>query len=627
MKKSLFYLLMVSCVVNLFSCNDDKKTTPPKVETVIATYSADKLKAEVDGVAAAVNAKVELLQNDDKSVVIRLFNIVPGFKVVDIPNATYEAQTKATYISKLTGEVNDNTSGYKISASCIVDEGVMIIKVELSPIEGELVSTKSLHGKVYKGKLITDDAGIPVDAVEQRIYITASKTLPEKRDSAMVKLQIKNFMYNNLNCGLVTLDTVLVQKRGEAYGFEATDRMIELQTLGLVKTNLHGAIVGDKMVLNITFAVNASDTTKFMDLDLDFNGKDVVENIEAKMLTMDMNNSAIFESKYTLLTTTVKYFENNASKLKTVKPVYTMSDKAKIDSLSLFINKVKIRNLALDETLDLTLLNSANDYYFYYISAEDSNVKGSHKIVVECLADKFIYSMTEWNSAGEPLGIANSNAAATFLPIFGVNIPKPVLREGTENVVRILTSRTDDKNQESTLCPAITAGTLFNGKFDLNMLKPLKSTKFGEPCRFEPKALKFTYKYTPGSEFYKQVVVKVIVKDKEVKDNKAELVPGKTDECSIAAYLYEVSSYNETLDGTNVTTSDKVIMKAMLPDGRAVADYTEMEINFTTIGNKAYDPKKLYKLAIVCSSSKEGDLYNGGPGSTLYIKHLEVVAK
>lgn len=619
---------MVSCVLNLFSCNDDKKIAPPKVETVIATYSADKLKAEVDGVAAATNAKVELLQNDDKSVVIRLFNIVPGFKVVDVPDATYEAQTKAAYISKLTGEVNDNVSGYKITASCIVDEGVMIMKITLLPLESELVVTKSLYGKVYKGELITAGAGVVIDTLEQRVYILAPKTLPEKRDSAMVKFQIKNFMYNNLNCGTITLDTVLVQKRGEAYGFEAKDIKVKLTSLGTVNTNLHGAIVGDKIILNITLAADASETIEAVDLDLDFNGKDVVENKEAKMLTMDMNSEYISELKFTPLSSTAKYFETNASKLTAVKPVYTISPMAKIDSLCLFINKVQTKRLALDELLDLTILKSSNDYYQYFISAEDSNVKATHKILAESMAERFLYPMTEWNSDKEPIGLANSNMAAIFLPIiYGVNIPTPVLREGTENIVRIITSRTDTTNQATTIVPAITAGTLFNGVFSLDFTNPLRSTKFGEPCRFEPKTLKFTYKYTPGSEFYKQVVVKVIVKDKEVEDNKAELVPGKTDECSIAAYLYEVASYDETLDGTNVTTSDKVIMKAMLPDGGAVADYKEMEINFTTIGDKAYDPKKLYKLAIVCSSSKEGDLYNGGPGSTLYIKHLEVVTK
>lgn len=619
MKKSLFYLLMVSCVVNLFSCNDDKKTTPPKVETVIATYSADKLKAEVDGVAAATNAKVELLQNDDKSVVIRLFNIVPGFKVVDVPDATYEAQTKAAYISKLTGEVNDNVSGYKITASCIVDEGVMIMKITLLPLESELVVTKSLYGKVYKGELITAGAGVVIDTLEQRVYILAPKTLPEKRDSAMVKFQIKNFMYNNLNCGTITLDTVLVQKRGEAYGFEAKDIKVKLTSLGTVNTNLHGAIVGDKIIMNITLAADASETIEAVDLDLDFNGKDVVENKEAKMLTMDMNSEYISELKFTPLSSTAKYFETNASKLTAVKPVYTISPMAKIDSLCLFINKVQTKRLALDELLDLTILKSSNDYYQYFISAEDSNVKATHKILAESMAERFLYPMTEWDSEGELLGIANSNAAAQFLPVFGVNIPKPVLREGTENIVRILTSRTDKKNQPSTLCPAITAGTLFNGVFELNIFKPLKSTQFGTPCRFEPTMFKFTYKYTPGSEFYKQVVVN--------KDNIAELVPGKIDECSIAAYLYEVASYTETLDGTNVTTSEKVIMSAILPSGVATTDYETLEIPFKETGRGAYNPKKLYKLAIVCSSSKEGDLYNGGPGSTLYIKYLEVVTK
>lgn len=36
---------------------------------------------------------------------------------------------------------------------------------------------------------------------------------------------------------------------------------------------------------------------------------------------------------------------------------------------------------------------------------------------------------------------------------------------------------------------------------------------------------------------------------------------------------------------------------------------------------------KIYQIAIVCSSSKKGDLFVGAGGSTLFIDDLEVIGK
>ena len=42
---------------------------------------------------------------------------------------------------------------------------------------------------------------------------------------------------------------------------------------------------------------------------------------------------------------------------------------------------------------------------------------------------------------------------------------------------------------------------------------------------------------------------------------------------------------------------------------------------------KAYDKEKTYKLAIICSSSKEGDKFKGAVGSTLIVDELEVLGE
>lgn len=90
------------------------------------------------------------------------------------------------------------------------------------------------------------------------------------------------------------------------------------------------------------------------------------------------------------------------------------------------------------------------------------------------------------------------------------------------------------------------------------------------------------------------------------------------------AVLYEVDSYaSDVLDGTNLLTSDKIVAVASV-DGKEQASYVDFDVNFTYKPGKSYNSSKKYKLAIVCSSSKDGDRFSGAPGSVLYLDNLEV---
>ena len=88
--------------------------------------------------------------------------------------------------------------------------------------------------------------------------------------------------------------------------------------------------------------------------------------------------------------------------------------------------------------------------------------------------------------------------------------------------------------------------------------------------------------------------------------------------------MYEVGSYDDYLDGTNINDSKKVILTAAFSSG-VQNSFIEKTINFELTGNGSFDPaNKKYKIAIVCTPSKEGDAYKGAPESTLWIKSLEV---
>lgn len=239
------------------------------------------------------------------------------------------------------------------------------------------------------------------------------------------------------------------------------------------------------------------------------------------------------------------------------------------------------------------------------------------------------YTFEEWVTTDEgnykydePKDLATSNAAAALLEGVLGGFYFPITKEA-DNSAKIITMDTKGLDMWIAVVPAVTAGTLFTGSFKLNPTSPLKSTQFGISYDKKPLSFKVSYKYTPGPLFYETK----ITGDKYPKTVEKILVEGKVDECSINAYLYEVTSDTETLDGTNINKSEKVIMKASLPDGTAKDAYTDLTIPFEETGNGTYDPSKQYKLAIVCSSSKEGDAYKGAPESTLWVNYLEVIGE
>ncbi len=631
MKKDLFLLFALLCTVTFFtSCKDDEKPeVPPTVEDVVAEYSADKLSVKVDGVATSDQAKVELVKSGDESLTIKLVNIVPGVKEVSIPNATFEATTRSMYVSKLTGKVKDNVSGYDVTFDGIVDEGVLTAQISLVEIKNDTINTSSLHGLVYKGNMEISVAGAAAPSIEQRVYIEKAWSIKmNKRDTAMVRLKIKNFDFQGLVLGEIKLDTILIQKRGDVLAFKAADRKIKLDVVGEVTANLQGTIIGNDMNLNLD--IDASS----LKVGVAFNGATVVESTIATITKMTIEGDAVIEQKAATSSLTLKVWDDVDDAKLLLTPKYELSEKAKVDSIVLHVKdqpNVRLTQDQIDgkQPIDFSpLKNGKSDYIKYFLKAEDPNYPGSFIVYVERLpVPNLLYTMAEWNTVQtddytyyEPNGLATSNEAAVLLKAMDLADVFPISKE-TDNAAKVVTLDTKGADMFIAVVPAVTAGTLFTGQFKLNATSPLKSTLFGVPYRKKPVSFKISYKYTPGPTFYE---TKITGNAYPRTVEKIEIA-GKTDACSINAYLYEVNSYDESLDGTNINTSNKVIMKATFSESNSTSSYADRTITFSETGNGTYDPNKFYKLAIVCSSSAEGDAYKGAPGSTLWIKHLEIV--
>lgn len=165
----------------------------------------------------------------------------------------------------------------------------------------------------------------------------------------------------------------------------------------------------------------------------------------------------------------------------------------------------------------------------------------------------------------------------------------------------------------------IAAGSIFIGNFDSENATKLKekATHFGLqiiPEGHKPVALKGYYKYTAGSVF---------------KDKNNKVVDGRKDECSIYAVLFEIDPNNFIqLDGSNITSSNRIVLMADLKEPGEPAEWKEFNIPFEQMNGKEFDYEKLkkdeYAITIVASSSKNGAFFEGAVGSTLFIDELKI---
>lgn len=626
MKKFFIYLFALTCSMSLFTAcsDDDKPETPPTVEDIIAEYSAENLKPTIEGATVSTeNVKIELAKSDatDKVTVI-LHNVVPGTAEFKIPDAEFAATTRSIYISTLKGEATDNVAGYNVKVDGTVDNKILTVNIVLTEIKGENTNTSSLYNLVYKGDMKIDVANIPDPiTMVQRVYIAKARTSGmEKRDTSMVKLTIKNFSFQGMALGDITLDTVLVQKRGDVLAFKADNRKLKFAALGEVGANLNGTIVDSKMALSLD--IDASG----LKVAVGFNGQPITESKTAKMEEMTVEGGAVVGTTSTSSALTLQVWDDaEASKL-LLTPKYKLSEKATIDSVVLVRKgeanvRLSQNQVAGKDPIDFSVLKQGkSDYIKYFLAAEDPNTKGSFTIYVERLSIiSTNFTFDKWVD-GEPEGWATSNLAALFFPMFGIEVPTPVLQVASENAAKITTSRTVSTTTPNVLIPGVTAGTLFLGTFSVDISNTLKSTHFGVPFRTKPATFKISYKYAPGTTFYKTVMKNVEGEDA----NDTEVVAGEKDQCSISAYLYEVSNYTETLDGTNINASDKVILKATMIDGSTNGLYKDQTIQFSSNGKGTFDASKKYKLAVVCSSSAKGDQFMGADGSQLFVKKLVI---
>ncbi len=206
-----------------------------------------------------------------------------------------------------------------------------------------------------------------------------------------------------------------------------------------------------------------------------------------------------------------------------------------------------------------------------------------------------------------PTDWASSNPSGTYL---GGKYPVTKAADGDNGYVK-LSTLSPGYSKPNPLIPNIVSGSMFYGAFKLNISNPLKSTKFGLPLvGGYVTSVKGQFKYKSGETYY---------------NNYTPAESNKKDNWSVVVVIFEVASADETLDGTNIATvTDKTIAMGALT-GTEAADWTDFNCPVYLLNkDKKMEEGKLYKAAVVFSSSIDGANYNGSIGSELCLDNLEV---
>ncbi len=165
----------------------------------------------------------------------------------------------------------------------------------------------------------------------------------------------------------------------------------------------------------------------------------------------------------------------------------------------------------------------------------------------------------------------------------------------------------------------LAAGNFFLGAFDVTkaLTNALQATAFGVPFDREPMTMTGYYQYVPGPTF---------------QDKDGNAVAGRTDKAAVYAVFYrnhDAAGNTVVLHGDDVKTNAQIIAMADMGEVPVADTWTPFTITFDYTEAVDYDllANRGYSLAIVFSSSNEGDHFEGAIGSRLCIDKVRVVCK
>jgi len=452
----------------------------------------------------------------------------------------------------------------------------------------------------------------------------------------MVDLKISNFSFSGMQLGDIEVSGCQLADAGNGkYTFTATSSM---DVTGLLSAGIKANGVFEDKTLKLDLDI---DDVKLMGSPVPYTVKVTysgtklsgTESSEAKIL------SFVFDKEVAAANAVVMGEPVIDETSKTIK--FTVNSEATAEELAALVPTIEVSEKATVTPASGEVGDFSNGKTVTYIVTAENGSTAEY--VASVSSQVTVYGFETWVAGVEgqepdmtfynPDGWCSSNAGVQMLK--GMELADHYAVEATndahsgEKAALITSVDTKGKDMYFAKAPKVTTGSLFLGTFITDIFNTLNSTKFGIPYSAKPVSLKGWYKYTPGPDFY---VVNEQPYDQHC--HEAVLDKTKTDEFMISVVLYETEEYDtknwsDCLTGAadtekNIYTSSRVAAIAQLTGG----EQTEWkEFNLTLDWKKEYNADTKYRMAIICSASKDGDKFWGAPGSTLIVDDFELVAE
>lgn len=468
----------------------------------------------------------------------------------------------------------------------------------------------------YKGnldvKITQGEMEIPGGKVENQLVSVT------KAGESTVSLSISDFSFMGIQIGDINLNDCQLSGSGDKYTFTGTTKVNAVILTADVEAE--GTFEGDKLTINMD--IDASVAGQKQTVKVVYTGTKLTgsESSEAKIL------SFVFDQEVSAANAVVLEQPVVDETAKTIK--FAVSADATSDDLSKLMPTIEVSEKATVTPASGAVQDFSNGKTVTYTVTAENGTKVTYTASVYGNVTSYdfenwsydtsmypeenqIYMANGWASCNNAVALIKYMGAWSGITYTGEYPIRPSDDAFTGEKAALLESvDTQGGNIFGQKVPKVTAASIFLGSFNAMaaISDPMATTSFG--IMYDKQPLKVTgyYKYTPGTEFY---------------NANGELQEGVTDKCAMSAVLYEVSSEDETLDGSNIYTSDKIVAKAVFTSDKTVDTYTPFELNLEYA--KAYDSSKKYKFAIIFSASADGASYNAAVGSKLLIDNVSVV--
>lgn len=655
MKKNLFYYLFaVMCTVALFTaCSDDdgpgddggdiKKVL---MENAIGTYSGD-LTVTLEGLPSfdPITQKIFVEQESADKVKLSLRNFsitVAGAPVpvgdIEIGGIVLEGDANNVVLQSTSTTMQHKELGQldiTLSSGNVVN-GKASLKIDVVQVALELNILVNFEGNRISTEVDKTDYAKELAGWYDQTELTPTGA-PDGFEMAFP---------NTIGIELVYTEYNKISVKRFPISFPPRVQYIELEDLSVEKAEDGNVTIAEAK------KTIADDQNKGKEIELVFSGnvKDGIARFNISMKSEQYNISYVYVGKKTLTGNKIETFTIEGDVVK-VQPemndaeiVFFVSKGTTAEQLKALVPVFTISEGAILKLNDVEYVAGTPVDFSKEQSFAVTSQKGTTKVYTvnyKEWAQSFETNLDEWEvqnpkdkdnlQYSAPIGgWSSSNGGVYYIKsmfesMYSKDAPYAVVE--TQNAKSgsaacLKTLDTKGAFMWITAIPKVTSGSLFNGDFVVDLANTLKSTHFGNPCDKEPKSFSGSYKYTPGKTYYRATTPGDPMKAHEVvEDNSIKDTP------AMNAVLYEVDTYAfDYLDGTNLLTSNKVVAVASVEYSEAAeAGYIDFNVSFKYKDNKSFESTKKYKLAIVCSSSKDGDKFSGAPGSELLVDDLKIV--